>query len=186
MNIIKLNEENTDTTGDHSICKVTIPWSNCCATQYHVYLEEYEPDSEAIEILEDSLKGRDETVYASPAVVRKYLYLQLAGEPAEKFCCLFLDNRHRLIAFDVLFNGTLDGCSVHPREVVRAVMGHNAAAVILAHNHPSGVAEPSSADISLTKRLVDSLNLIEVRVLDHVVVGSTVEGCVSFAERGLI
>jgi DNA repair protein RadC len=140
----------------------------------------------AIETLEERLKGRDETVYATPEVVRKYLFLQLAQEPAEKFCCLFLNNRHRLIAFDTLFKGTIDGASVHPREVVRAVIGHNAAAVILAHNHPSGEAEPSQADIKITKRLVESLNLIEVRVLDHVVVGSTVEGCVSFAERGLI
>jgi len=100
------------------------------------------------------------------------------------FACLFLDNRHRVIDFEELFRGTIDGASVHPREVVRRALHHNAAAIILAHNHPSGVAEPSRADVQLTRRLVDSLTLVDVRVLDHVVIGDG--GGVSFAERGLI
>jgi DNA repair protein RadC len=140
----------------------------------------------AIAFLEGRLKRDDLSVFGEPNKVKQYLFLQLAEKKAEQFCCLFLDNRHRLIAFEVLFNGCIDGCSVHPREVVRAVLEHNAAAVILAHNHPSGDAEPSQADIKITKRLVDALALIDCRVLDHVTVGSTVEGCVSFAERGLI
>jgi DNA repair protein RadC len=104
--------------------------------------------------------------------------------PYEVFCCLHLDHQHRLIAFEELFRGTIDGASVHTREVARQVMLHNSAAVIIAHNHPSGVAEPSQADLQVTQRLRQSLGLLNVRVLDHVVVGDGV--CVSFAERGLL
>ena len=103
---------------------------------------------------------------------------------AEAFGCLFLDNRHRLIAFEILFHGTVDGASVHPREVVKRALEHNSAAVIFAHNHPSGVAEPSQADELITRRLRDALALVDIRVLDHVIVG--LERCVSFAERGLL
>jgi DNA repair protein RadC len=97
---------------------------------------------------------------------------------------LLLDNRHRVIAYKELFRGTIDGASVHPREVVREAMHWNAAAVIFAHNHPSGVAEPSQADIRITQRLKDALALVEVRVLDHIVIGEG-EGA-SLAERGLL
>ena len=100
------------------------------------------------------------------------------------FACLFLDNRHRVIAFDELFSGTIDGAAVHPREVVKRALGHNAAAVILAHNHPSGVAEPSRADEAITRRLKEALATVEIRVLDHLVVGDG--EMVSLAERGLI
>ena len=100
------------------------------------------------------------------------------------FCCLYLDNRHRLIAFDELFRGTIDGASVHPREVVKQALARNAAAVILAHNHPSGVAEPSQADELITQRLKEALALVDIRLLDHVIVGDG--NCLSFAERGLI
>lgn len=96
---------------------------------------------------------------------------------------MFLDNRHRVITFEEMFRGTIDGASVYPREVVKAALQHNAAAVIFAHNHPSGVAEPSQADQAITKRLIEALLLVDVRVLDHLVVGEQV---VSFAERGLI
>ena len=150
------------------------------------WLDEDEIIMEALGILGSRLGRADTTVYDTPNGVRQYLYLQLAEEPAEKFCVMFLDNRHRLIKFEVLFNGTLSGCSVHPREVVKAVIKYNAAAVILAHNHPSGDPSPSQADKTLTKRLVDTLALIDVRILDSIVVGDTVEGCVSFAELGLI
>lgn len=117
-----------------------------------------------------------------PAASRRYLIARLRDLAHEVFACLFLDNRHRVIAFEELFRGTLDGASVHPREVVKRALIHNAAAVILAHNHPSGVAEPSGADRLLTRRLAEALNLVEVRVLDHFVVGDGYG--VSFAERG--
>jgi DNA repair protein RadC len=100
------------------------------------------------------------------------------------FACLFLDNRHRLIEYEELFRGTIDGASVHPREVVRRALRANAAAVIFAHNHPSGVAEPSQSDLRITQRLKDALSLVEVRVLDHVIIGDG-QGT-SLAERGLI
>jgi DNA repair protein RadC len=117
-----------------------------------------------------------------PAATRKYLLAKLRDMPHEVFACLYLDNRHRVIAFEELFRGTIDGASVHPREVVRAALKHNAAALIFAHNHPSGVAEPSDADRRLTRRLADALALVDIRVLDHFVVG---DGEVaSFAERG--
>ena len=119
----------------------------------------------------------------SPTQTRNFLKAQLMNCQHEVFAVLFLDNRNRVISFDRMFNGTIDGASVYPREVVRAAINHNAAAVIFAHNHPSGVAEPSNADEQITKRLKDALALIDVRVLDHFVVGDEV---VSFAERGLI
>lgn len=119
-----------------------------------------------------------------PAATRRYLVARLRDRPQEVFCCLYLDNRHRVVAFEELFQGTLDGASVHPREVLRKVLAHNAAAVIFAHNHPSGVAEPSDADRRLTQRLKESLALVDVRVLDHFVVGDG--EAASFAERGLL
>lgn len=120
---------------------------------------------------------------SSPQVVRQFLLTRLRDMPFEVFACLFLDNRHRVIAFEELFRGTIDGAQVHPREVVKRALDHNAAAVIFAHNHPSGIAEPSGADRHITSRLVDALALVDIRVLDHFVVGDTV---VSFAEQGLI
>jgi DNA repair protein RadC len=120
----------------------------------------------------------------SPGATRSFLIAQLRDLPYEVFCCLFLDNRHRLIAFQELFRGTIDGASVHPREVVREALGRNAAAVILAHNHPSGVAEPSQADELITLRLREALALVDIRVLDHLIVGDS--RCASFAERGLL
>jgi len=120
----------------------------------------------------------------SPRATREYLQLHLAPREHEIFAILFLDNRHRVIEFVPLFRGTIDGASVHPREVVKEALARNAAAVILAHNHPSGVAEPSAADELITTRLRDALALVDIRVLDHLVVtGDTV---VSFAERGLL
>jgi DNA repair protein RadC len=120
----------------------------------------------------------------NPDATRQFLTSRLRHLPYEVFACLFLDNRHRVIDFEELFRGTIDGASVHPREVVRRALQHNAAAIILAHNHPSGIAEPSRADVQLTRRLVDALTLVDVRVLDHFVVGDG--SGVSFAERGLI
>ena len=100
------------------------------------------------------------------------------------FCCLYLDNRHRLIAFEELFRGTIDRAGVHPREVLRQTLAHNAAAVMFAHNHPSGVLEPSAADELITRRLKEALALVDVRVLDHFIVGDG--QCFSFCEHGLI
>lgn len=120
----------------------------------------------------------------SPVDTTRFLMLKLAEYKNEVFCAIFLDNRHRVLSFDELFAGTIDGASVYPRVVVQRAMEINAAAVIFAHNHPSGIAEPSQADQSITKRLKDALGLIDVRVLDHVVVGN--EGTTSFAERGLL
>ena len=120
----------------------------------------------------------------SPADTRRFLTARLRDYAHEVFACLFLDNRHRVIKFEELFRGTIDAASVYPREVVKQALACNAAAVILAHNHPSGVAEPSTADRSLTRRLMDALALVDVRLLDHFVVGDGEP--VSFAERGLI
>jgi DNA repair protein RadC len=132
--------------------------------------------------LEANLKR--EAALTSPDRTRAFLKARLRHQPHEVFACLFLDNRHRVISFEELFTGTIDGASVHPREVVRRTLRHNAAAVIFAHNHPSGIAEPSHADRAITSRLRDALNLIDVRVLDHFVVGDA--EVVSFAERGLL
>ena len=123
-------------------------------------------------------------VLSSPDATRTYLRARLRDYPHEVFACLFLDNRHRVIAYEELFRGTIDGASVHPREVLRRALAHNAAAVILAHNHPSGVAEPSQSDTAITNRLREALGLIDVRVLDHVIVGDGEP--LSFAERGLL
>lgn len=111
-------------------------------------------------------------VLTSPQQTRDYLRARLAGYPYEVFACLFLDNRHRVIEYEELFRGTIDGASVHPREVVRRSLSHNAAALILAHNHPSGVAEPSQADRAITRRLKSALELVDIRLLDHIIIGS--------------
>lgn len=126
---------------------------------------------------------RDDTL-RDPVDTRRYVAARLRDYGHEVFACLYLDNRHRVIHFEELFRGTIDGASVHPREVVKRALHHNAAAVILAHNHPSGVAEPSRADETLTQRLIEALALVDIRVLDHIVVGDN--NTVSFAERGLL
>jgi DNA repair protein RadC len=118
----------------------------------------------------------------SPGDTRRFLEARLRGHAHEVFACLFLDARNRVISFDEMFHGTIDGAAVHPREVVRRAIAHNAAGLIVAHNHPSGVAEPSHADRALTRRLGDAVALVDVRLLDHFVVGDG--EVVSFAERG--
>lgn len=132
-------------------------------------------------LLEDLKRGEQLT---SPAATRQYLVSQLRDREHEVFACLFLDNRHRIIHFEPLFQGTIDGASVYPREVAKRALAHNAAAVIFGHNHPSGVAEPSQADITITRRLKDGLALFDIRVLDHFIIGDG-EGY-SFAEHGLL
>jgi DNA repair protein RadC len=127
---------------------------------------------------------RDKPVFDAPQKVKDYLALHLGQRLQEVFAVLFLDGQHRLIELEILFHGTLTQTSVYPREIVRQALKHNAGAVILAHNHPSGVAEPSRADEHLTQTLKSALQLVDVRVLDHLVVG---QGTVtSFAERGLL
>jgi DNA repair protein RadC len=120
----------------------------------------------------------------SPADTETYLQSRLGHLGHELFCCLFLDNRHRVLRFDEMFRGTIDGTSVYPREVVKEALAINAAAVILAHNHPSGVAEPSQADERITKRLKSALELVDIRLLDHLVIGDG--RATSMASRGLL
>ncbi|MFZ5722656.1 MAG: RadC family protein [Pseudomonadota bacterium] len=136
----------------------------------------------AADILLDGITGKE--VLSNPAHAARFVQLALAQEKNEHFAALFLNTQHQLIKFETLFTGTVDGASVYPRVVVQKALEHNAGAVIFAHNHPSGECEPSLADRQITRRLVDSLALIDVRVLDHFVVSR--EKYVSFAERGLL
>ncbi|MFA9385217.1 MAG: DNA repair protein RadC [Vibrio cyclitrophicus] len=128
-------------------------------------------------------KYKREGTFTNPTNVKEYLKLKLGAHDREVFAVMFLDNQHQLISFEELFFGTIDAASIYPREVLKAALNHNAAAVVFAHNHPSGVAEPSQADRCITQRLVDALKLVDIRVLDHIVVG---ENCVSFAEKGWV
>jgi DNA repair protein RadC len=128
--------------------------------------------------------GEPGASFASPDAVRDFLRLHLGAEKTEVFAVLYLDSQNRAIAFETPFNGTLAQTSVYPREIARAAIGHNAAAVVLAHNHPSGAARPSRADEALTQSLKSALALIDVRVLDHFIV--TGKGCASMAEMGLV
>ncbi|WP_312451927.1 RadC family protein [Stutzerimonas nitrititolerans] len=130
------------------------------------------------------LKVQRGAPFNAPEVVKEYLGAKLAGFEHEVFAVLFLDNRHRLIDYVEMFRGTIDSASVYPREVVKEALKRNAAAVILSHNHPSGNAEPSQADRTLTGRLKDALGLVDVRTLDHIVVAGLER--VSFAELGLL
>jgi len=120
----------------------------------------------------------------SPEATRAYLSAQLRGYSYEVFACLFLDNQHRVIQFEELFRGTIDSASVYPREVVKVALSHNAAAVIFAHNHPSGINEPSQSDKHITEKLKQALNLFDIRVLDHFIIGDGEP--YSFAEHGLL
>ena len=129
-------------------------------------------------------RHRAGVLLSSPDETRSYLRLRLAERKNEVFGCVFLDNRHRVIEVTELFQGTIDGASVHPRVVVQHALACNAAATLLFHNHPSGVAEPSHADEAITRRLKEALSLIDVRVLDHLIVGDG--SCCSLAERVLI
>ena len=127
---------------------------------------------------------RRDGALTSPSHTRRYLEARLRGYRNEVFVAVFLDSRHRPIACETLFQGTVDGASVHPRVVVRRALGHNASALVVAHGHPSGVAEPSATDRAITKRLAEALALVDVRLIDHFVVGDG--EVVSFAERGLL
>ncbi|MCD5992107.1 DNA repair protein RadC [Pseudomonas sp. CDFA 602] len=127
---------------------------------------------------------RRDSVLENPAQVRSYLKALLRHEPHEVFGCLFLDTKHRVLTFEILFHGTINAAYVHARQVVKRAMFHNAASLILCHNHPSGITDPSRSDIDLTKRLKEALLLVDVQVLDHVIIGDGEP--LSMAERGLM
>jgi DNA repair protein RadC len=131
--------------------------------------------------LSESIKRND--CLSSPADTIAYLHSRLRDRQHEVFACVMLDNRNRVIEYREMFRGTIDGASVYPREIVKQALADNAASVILAHNHPSGIAEPSQADIRITERLQKALALVDIRVLDHVIVGDDI---LCFSERGLI
>ena len=136
----------------------------------------------AQQVLAEELAAK--SVFDSPRAVADFLKLHFAGQTHESFAVLFLDARHALLAFEDMFRGTLTQTSVYPREVLKRALHHNAAAVILAHNHPSGVAEPSQSDELLTTNLKDALKYVDVRVLDHIVVAGSLS--TSLAQRGLV
>lgn len=140
----------------------------------------------ALELARRSIGERlkEGALLTSPGAVRDYLRLALGGRPHEVFLCIWLDAQHRVVAFDEAFRGTLTQTSVYPREIVKAALANNAAAVIFAHNHPSGVAQPSQADELLTRNLRDALELVDVKVLDHFIIAG--HQAISFAERGLL
>ena len=151
---------------------------------YHVQgcVKPEEIVSTAATILLDELTGRD--TLTAPTDVAQFLQMALAQEKNEVFSAIFLNNKHKVLSFETLFTGTIDGAAVYPRVVVQRALACNAAAVIFAHNHPSGCCEPSRADQQITKRLSDALALIDVRVLDHFVVSRS--EWVSLAERGMV
>jgi DNA repair protein RadC len=150
---------------------------------YNAISDDQQIIEQALTILFSRLREPGQAL-SNPKDTMDYLTLQLADKEQEVFCCLFLDNRHRVIEFKDMFYGTINGASVHPREVVKQALKINAAAVIFAHNHPSGVAEPSEADKVLTRKLSEALSIVDIRALDHIVIGGNDN--VSFAERGLI
>ncbi len=129
-------------------------------------------------IAENYLRG---DAISNPKAAKDFLQFKLGNFQHEVFAVLFLDNQNRLIQYEELFTGTIDSANVYPREVLKACLKHNAAAIMLAHNHPSGLSEPSASDRRITERLKEALALIDIRILDHIVIG---ESCCSFAERG--
>ncbi|MCU7806077.1 MAG: DNA repair protein RadC [Candidatus Thiodiazotropha sp. (ex Lucinoma borealis)] len=168
-----------------NIVQLTLLKSNCFEGVSVTKLNSIEKDtliSLALSVMNNWYQ-RGET-FTSPVGMREYLQLRFGALEHELFSIVLLDNRHRLICIEEMFRGTIDGATVFPREVVKIVLKHNAAAVVFVHNHPSGVAEPSTADQSITSRLKKALVLIDVRVLDHIIVSH--ETAVSFAEQGLL
>jgi len=164
-----LHADNRDLLACHGIGHARLAALQALPLLARRYFEESLPTGESIK---------------SPRDTESFLKARMQHLDYELFCCLYLDNRHRVLRFDELFRGTIDGTSVYPREVVKEALSVNAAAVILAHNHPSGVAEPSQADERITKRLKSALELVDIRLLDHLIVG---EGAAtSLASRGLL
>ncbi len=138
---------------------------------------------QAIALLEQSFRTQ-ELAFTSPDAVMEFCRLSISHFEHEVFSVLFLDSQHKLIEFKTMFRGTIDSASVYPREVAKEALQLNAAAVIFTHNHPSGLCEPSQSDLRLTTRLIDALNLFDIRVLDHIIVSKI--NSISFAERGLL
>lgn len=136
----------------------------------------------AIKVLRDDATASG-TVFTSVESSMEYMQLKVGGYEREQFAVLFLDSQHNLIADEIMFSGTIDAAAVYPREIVKRALQLNAAAIILGHNHPSGVCEPSNADERITQRIQQALELVDIRVLDHIVVG---KGCYSFAQRGIL
>jgi len=134
-------------------------------------------------LIEKRFQRHDGTLI-SPSNTHNYLVAKLARSEREIFSCIYLDNQHRVIGYEELFYGTIDGASVYPREIVKAALKHNAAAVIFAHNHPSGITTPSQADKDITGKLIAALKTVDIRVLDHIIVGGS--QTLSFSEKGLI
>jgi DNA repair protein RadC len=137
----------------------------------------------AIQIIESKSNNND-FVINSPDAVKQFCVLQLAMSENEKFGVLFLDNQHRLIEFSIMFTGTVDSATIYPREVAKKALALNSSAIVITHNHPSGLLTPSNADKQITTKLFDGLKLLDIRVLDHIIVSQ--QGSLSFAERGLI
>jgi DNA repair protein RadC len=164
-----LHAENADLLACHGIGRARLAVLRALPELARRYFSESLPCGEAIR---------------SPADTESFLKARMQHLDHELFCCLYLDNRHRVLRFDELFRGTIDGTSVYPREVVKEALSVNAAAVILAHNHPSGVAEPSQADERITQRLKSALELVDIRLLDHLIVGNG--AATSLASRGLL
>lgn len=127
---------------------------------------------------------REYGALTSPELVTNFLKFELSTDKNESFGVLFLDNQHNLIKFERIFQGTIDGASVYPRVIIQKALEHNASAIILAHNHPSGIAEASSSDIGITNRIKEACNMIDIRVLDHIIVAHNLT--TSFAQKGLI
>lgn len=169
------------TTGDFSFGDRALEYLTHQTRRQAVEVEE-QLILDAIKVLRGRFKQRD--VFASPDAVKDYLRLQAQGLNHEVFCVMYLDAQNRFIEYERLFRGTLTQTSVYPREVVRQALAMNAASVILHHNHPSGVCQPSRSDEALTQTLKAALALIDVRVLDHVITSD--DGALSMAERGLL
>lgn len=140
---------------------------------------------EALDYLDGPMYRREAEAFTKPEIAAQYCRAKIGHSEREKFLILFLDNQHRLITSEVMFEGTIDGASVYPREVVKRALELNSAALVCAHNHPSGRPEPSAADRRITDRLVDACALVEVRIVDHIIVGEN-GSFTSFAQRGFI
>lgn len=150
--------------------------------QTFIYSTAEEIIDAAKSIMESMMVQRD--AFTNPNIVKDYLRARIGNFEHEVFTVMFLDNQNRLIKAEDMFRGTIDGASVYPREVAKAALKNNASALVIAHNHPSGLLEPSAADQRITQRLIAAMELLDVRILDHVIVSA--EGAMSFAERGLM
>ncbi len=161
----------------------TLTASNVISFQTQLTSEEQQCIDDAIQILTGRLQQTGIT-FNSSTVVKDFLRLELMGVKREEFSIIFMNNQHQMISYETLFKGTIGGCTVHPREVVKRALELNAAAVILAHNHPSGVINPSQADIKITDRLKNALEMVDVRILDHIIVAGN--ETTSFKDTGLL